>query len=219
MVETDDRYIELAAGIQGCPGGQVRVADFDQIGLKILQDIAPGRQAQRKAVAVAERQGRCRYLVDTVVVAGAGAGDQQAVTDTGSKAQAAVFGIKIGTHAATGRGVEHGDVSDVHDQHPSEIVSRVCRQAAFRRWRRALRLTSMKDSLFDGVRQRLAASYKLQEKDKRIRLCFFLQLQACRLQLKFRYGSCPPVVSGGWPAAPGRRRRVGSIAGFRRLPG
>ena len=36
--------------------------------------------------------------------------------------EAAVFGIKIGTYATAGRGVEHGDVGDVHDQHPSGIV-------------------------------------------------------------------------------------------------
>ncbi|MNW07627.1 hypothetical protein D3C71_2042830 [compost metagenome] len=33
-----------------------------------------------------------------------------------------MFGIKIGTYATAGRGVEHGDVGDVHDQHPSGIV-------------------------------------------------------------------------------------------------
>ena len=33
VVEADDRHIQLAPGIQGCPGGQVRVAHFDQIGL------------------------------------------------------------------------------------------------------------------------------------------------------------------------------------------
>jgi hypothetical protein len=55
-------------------------------------------------------------------MAGAGAGDQQAVAYARHGIEAAVFGIKIGTYAAAGRGVEHGDVSNVHDQHPSGIV-------------------------------------------------------------------------------------------------
>ncbi|MNT65817.1 hypothetical protein D3C72_2038270 [compost metagenome] len=45
VIETDDRYIELAACLQGRPGGQVRVADFDQVRLQVLQHIAPGGQA------------------------------------------------------------------------------------------------------------------------------------------------------------------------------
>ena len=33
VVKADDRHIQLASGIQRGPGGQVRVANFDQVGL------------------------------------------------------------------------------------------------------------------------------------------------------------------------------------------
>ncbi|MNE41086.1 hypothetical protein D3C80_1351380 [compost metagenome] len=45
VVETDHRYVELAACLQGRPRGQVRVADLDQVRLQVLQHIAPGGQA------------------------------------------------------------------------------------------------------------------------------------------------------------------------------
>ncbi|MNH16337.1 hypothetical protein D3C79_759750 [compost metagenome] len=122
MVEADHWHIELAPRLQRRPGGQVGVADFDQVGLEPAQHIAPGGQAHREAVAIAERQRRCGHLVDAIGVLGTGTGYQQAVADALNGAEAVVFGIKIGTYAATGGGVEHGDVGDVHDQHPSGIV-------------------------------------------------------------------------------------------------
>ena len=50
MVETDHGYIELATGIQRRPGREVGVADFNQVGLQVLQDIAPGRQAKGESI-------------------------------------------------------------------------------------------------------------------------------------------------------------------------
>lgn len=79
MVETDYRHIELAPCFQGCPGGQVGVADFDQVGFEPAQHIAPGAQPHRKTIAVAKGQGRGGYFIDAIGVAGTGAGDQQAV--------------------------------------------------------------------------------------------------------------------------------------------
>jgi len=122
VVEADHWHVQFAPGFQRRPGSQVRVADFDQVGLEVAQHVAPGRQAHREAVAVAERQGRCRDLVDAIGMAGAGAGDQKAVAYARKRVEAMVFGVEVSPHAAAGRGVEHGDVGDVHDQHPSGIV-------------------------------------------------------------------------------------------------
>ncbi|MNG90832.1 hypothetical protein D3C79_497360 [compost metagenome] len=122
VVKADDRHIKLAPSLQRGPGSQIRVADFDQVWREAAQHVAPGRQPYRKTIAVAEGQGRRWHLVDAIGVLRAGAGNQQAVAHALESVQAAVFGIKISTYAAAGRGVEHGDVSNVHDQHPSGIV-------------------------------------------------------------------------------------------------
>jgi hypothetical protein len=41
------------------------------------------------------------------------------VADTGPGAQAMMLGIQISAYATAGRGVEHGYVSDMHDEHSS----------------------------------------------------------------------------------------------------
>lgn len=48
MVEADHRHIELASGLQRSPGGQVGVADFDQVGFEPAQYIAPGARRTGK---------------------------------------------------------------------------------------------------------------------------------------------------------------------------
>ncbi|MNF48280.1 hypothetical protein D3C84_295130 [compost metagenome] len=123
VIEANDRDIQLAACVERGPGCQVGVADFNKVRLQVVQDIAPGGQAQRKAVTIAEGQGGGGYLVDAILSAEVGPGDQQAVADPWVEAKTAMLGIKIGTHPAAGGGIEHGDVRDMHDQHPSEVCA------------------------------------------------------------------------------------------------
>ncbi|MNY00904.1 hypothetical protein D3C86_1334140 [compost metagenome] len=119
VIETYDRYIELPPCIQRCPCGEVGVADFDQVRLQILQDIAPGRETQREAIAFAEGQGRGWNGEDAILLAQGRSGDQQTVANARLDAQATVLCIQISAHATAGRGVEHGDVSDMHDERSS----------------------------------------------------------------------------------------------------
>ncbi|MNZ71866.1 hypothetical protein D3C78_902330 [compost metagenome] len=123
VIKTDDRHIELAPRIQRRPSGEVGVADFDQVGLQVLQDIAPGRQTQRKAIALAEGQGRGGNCEDAILLSKGRSGDQQTVANAWLDAQATVLGIQISAHASAGRGVEHGDVRDMHDERSSGPVS------------------------------------------------------------------------------------------------
>ncbi|MNO82049.1 hypothetical protein D3C76_733080 [compost metagenome] len=119
MIKADYRHVQLAARVQGRPCGEVRVADFNQLGLQILQDIAPGRETQREAITFAEGQGGCRNRVDAILFAEDSPRYQHAVANAWPDAQAMMLGIQISAHATAGRGVEHGYVSDMHDEHPS----------------------------------------------------------------------------------------------------
>ncbi|MNT41353.1 hypothetical protein D3C72_1777110 [compost metagenome] len=123
VIKADDRYVELPPRIQRRPCGEIGVADFDQIGLQVLQDIAPGRETQREAIALAEGQGRCRNGVNAILLAKRRSGNQQTVANARFDAQATVLGIQISAHATAGRGVEHGDVSDMHDERSSGPVT------------------------------------------------------------------------------------------------
>ncbi len=125
VIETDDGHVELTAGIQCGPGGEVRITDLDQIRLQIAQDVAPRRQAKGETIALAERQRRGWNLVDAVVLAQMRARDQQAVANAGPIAQAPVLGIQISAHASAGGGVEHGYVRYMHDERPSGLCSPV----------------------------------------------------------------------------------------------
>ncbi|MNF86252.1 hypothetical protein D3C84_686840 [compost metagenome] len=202
VIKADDRYVELPPRIQRRPCGEIGVADFDQIGLQVLQDIAPGRETQREAIALAEGQGRCRNGVNAIQLAKRRSGNQQTVANARFDAQATVLGIQISAHATAGRGVEHGYVSDMHDEHPSGPVLP---------W-----LTFMKDSCSVGSwREGGAPTVDL--------LC---DGDPCRSELArdaacsdARYGNYLPIASSALPAVQDPNTHATSIAGFPRLPG
>ena len=121
VAELGYAHIELSPRIQRRPCGEVGIADFDQIRLQILQDVSPRRQAQGEAITFAEGQGGRRNRVDTVMFTQSRAGNQQAVANGVALAKATVFGIQVSPHASAGRGVEHGDVGDMHGEQPSAV--------------------------------------------------------------------------------------------------
>ncbi|MNN95142.1 hypothetical protein D3C81_2139020 [compost metagenome] len=76
MIETNHGHIQLPACVEGCPSGEVRVADLDQFGLQVLQDIAPRGETQRESITLAERQGGRRNGIDAILFTENRPGDQ-----------------------------------------------------------------------------------------------------------------------------------------------
>lgn len=120
VVEADHRHVQPTSRVERRPGGEVGVADLDQVRLQIAQHLAPGAATEREAVAIAEWQRRRRHLVDAVRLAVAGAGNQHAVANAGIVPEMAMLGFEIGAYPPAGRRVEHGHIGDVHDG-PSSV--------------------------------------------------------------------------------------------------
>ena len=116
MIERHRRNAELALGAQRRPRAMAGIARLDQVRLQRVQDARRCAPTDtRHAIAVDAGKGdggnfdqrrRGAAAVDV--------GADDGVADAAAPGQPARLGVQVGADAAAFRGVEHGDVDEMH---------------------------------------------------------------------------------------------------------